>query len=127
MPDAEQDQYRDTGCELWHACLSCPFPVCGEELPDGIAGLKRRLTYQVVAWLLEDGHSARAVARRLGLSTRHVWRIKAALKREPALWSTAAWHTHPAPDRQRRRERRAGAAGGDGGHARHAPQPVKGG
>lgn len=94
MPDDEQDRYEDTGCELWHACLSCPFPVCGEELPGGIQSLRRRLTYQVVAWLLEDGHSAPEVARRVGMSRRHVLRIKARLRRGTPLFAAEWWFAH---------------------------------
>lgn len=99
----DPDRYEDTGCELWHACLSCPFPVCGEEYPGGIPALKRRLTYQVVAWLLADGHSAAEVAQIMGMSRRHVLRIKAALRRQPDLWATAPWTVHPP-------RRRAGGA-----------------
>lgn len=94
-PDEEHDLYRDTGCALWHACLSCPFPVCGEELPGGIPALRRRLTYQVVAWLLEDGVHPRDIASRLGFTQRHVLRIKAALQRQPDVWRVGPFRTTP--------------------------------
>jgi hypothetical protein len=91
--DIDTERYEDTGCALWHACLSCPFPVCGEELPGGVDDLRRRLTYQVVGWLLEDGHSAGEVARRLGFTRRHVLRIKAALRRSGDVFTTEAFIT----------------------------------
>lgn len=30
-PIHPQNQYRDTGCRLYHSCLGCIFPRCKEE------------------------------------------------------------------------------------------------
>ncbi len=35
----EHADYRDTGCELYESCLSCPFVRCRHDYPDGIRGL----------------------------------------------------------------------------------------
>jgi hypothetical protein len=70
--------YRDDGCEVWHACLSCPLPRCIYEEP-------RRTTSQLtakrtrnaeIARLSRDGWSARELAARFGLTRRHIFRIR---------------------------------------------------
>lgn len=72
-PLPEQTAYRDTGCRLHAACLTCPFVRCKEDEP--------RVQYQTVIRverflvLRRQGKSVKEAAFAVGLSQRSGYRI----------------------------------------------------
>jgi hypothetical protein len=71
----ERTHYEDAGCEVWHACLSCPLPRCIYEEPRrGSAALKGLRDASIVR-LSGEGWSRNALAARYKLSPRQVFRI----------------------------------------------------
>ena len=71
----EKAQYRDTGCELAPACLSCPLPVCKHDYE---ISEPRALHRMVLHWR-KRGIPVPEIARTLNTSTRTIHRI---LKRD---------------------------------------------
>jgi hypothetical protein len=80
-------EYRDTGCDLAPACLSCPLPVCVEEIPRGRAGLAQMMRDMAILELRARGVGVSAIAERLGVSRRTVFRATARLTgRQGGAW-----------------------------------------
>lgn len=82
-PDSvpERAQYRDEGCRLFAACLSCPLPVCAMEMPPKVAGTFLR--EQELMAILASGRSAAEAAAMLHVSRRSIFRAK-----------RYVWHRH---------------------------------
>lgn len=64
--------YRDTGCSLFPARLSCPLPLCRFDL--GIAHQRANERVRVAAGMAIDGHDPHAIAQALGITVRTVYR-----------------------------------------------------
>jgi hypothetical protein len=73
--------YRDEGCDLHPACLTCPFEVCRFDLHHGAQELKRRADRARVRALVECGAGVDAVAAALGISRRSAHRRMAEVRR----------------------------------------------
>ena len=68
--------YRDTGCWAAPACLSCPLPVCVEDMTDHArAALSYANRNQAILEAWEHGEPTRDIASRTGLSHRQTLRI----------------------------------------------------
>lgn len=64
----EIPEHPDEGCDAWTSCVSCPFPRCRYDLPDGGRSLvppAERVTFAAVngTWRYTD--DLRRVARNL--------------------------------------------------------------
>lgn len=77
---ASSIEYKDTGCNLHPACLSCPRPRCQFDEPpknhqkkDG-RGRTRKVDYAVVNNMIKDGYTPKAAAVAAGVSRRTVFR-----------------------------------------------------
>lgn len=75
------DTYRDTGCELAPACLTCPLPRCRYDEPGGV-GAAQALAERVdrnrrIVALRGTGVEAREIASVVGVSVRSVFRVLA--------------------------------------------------
>jgi hypothetical protein len=75
----EYQQYRDTGCSLHSACLTCPFETCRYEdvlrhAKGGSSG-KGQLNQRLINELSSSGMNYAEIARRLNLSSRTVRRL----------------------------------------------------
>ena len=72
--------WKDSGCELFDSCLSCPRTKCIEEEPHGRQ--KRRMNARAnrMAALKGQGKSAKEIARLFEVSIRTVQRSLAAKK-----------------------------------------------
>jgi len=70
----EGANYRDTGCSLHSACLSCPFEQCRFD-GEGTRSLRAERTKQRVrdAWV--RGLSINGIAAEAGISRRSVHRV----------------------------------------------------
>jgi hypothetical protein len=71
--------WRDTGCEVAPACLTCPLAVCrydASAIADYLAGQQARLRSQRARArdLLAKGESVSCIAAALGVSRRTVFR-----------------------------------------------------
>lgn len=75
----ELTHYRDDGCAVWRACLSCPLTRCIYDEPRGGRGAGNRLRDIEIARRAREGWSVDALAARYGVTRRHIFRI---LRRE---------------------------------------------
>ena len=73
----EEVVYRDTGCDVHHACLSCPLPVCKYEegQPRATLWAPVRARNEEIRALYATGTDAKALAAQYGLSLHTVWKI----------------------------------------------------
>ncbi len=72
----ESMEFKDTGCDIHPACLTCPLPQCRYDDPGWVRREERGSRNEEVLrmrWKL--GLSAEEVAANLGVSTRTVHRI----------------------------------------------------
>ncbi|KKM04745.1 hypothetical protein LCGC14_1761140 [marine sediment metagenome] len=76
----EHHRYRDTGCELHSACLTCPLPVCKEELSHGRQSVRARMRTLQINLLSDEGRSVEWIMQVMGVSRRTVYRAKSAQK-----------------------------------------------
>lgn len=67
----ETSNWRDTGCEIAPACLSCPLPRCRYDAPTRVLRINRN---HVIRDARGVGESAESIATRLGVSRRTVFR-----------------------------------------------------
>ena len=82
----EEFPYEDRGCELFHSCLSCPFPDCLKEEPWGKARFLKRGRAERMMELKKAGKSAREIARIFEVSPRTVQRwLKAVEEARPSV------------------------------------------
>jgi hypothetical protein len=78
-PDLPPDtvNWKDTGCELFPACLNCPLPHCIEEEPRGKQKLQLNHRNSRMAELKRRGESIGEIARLFRVSQRTVQRALA--------------------------------------------------
>jgi len=69
--------WKDTGCELFPACLNCPLPRCIEEEPRGKQRLKLNDRDSRIAELKRQGKRVAEIARLFKVSQRTVQRALA--------------------------------------------------
>ena len=62
------------GCDLHPACLTCPLPACRFEMPPGKA--RSYMLALRLRPLLETGMAEAELMAALGISRRHLYRIK---------------------------------------------------
>jgi len=72
LPD--EINWRDEGCEVFQACLSCPLPRCVEEEPRGQQRLRLAARNKRMVELRRSGKSIRGIAGLFGVSRRTVER-----------------------------------------------------
>ena len=74
--EADLTHYRDTGCLLWSACLTCPFPRCIHD--DNITTREGALHFRYQAiydrWLAQEKKNVTALAREFAVNLRTVHR-----------------------------------------------------
>jgi hypothetical protein len=70
-----EGEYRDTGCVLRPACLTCPLPVCVHDVPGGLATVPREVRDAAIRQRWKDGESGTEIAAELGVSVRTVVRV----------------------------------------------------
>lgn len=75
LPEAAD--YRDTGCSLAPRCLECPLEVCRYDTPHGMVPLRNLSRNAAILDARAAGESAVAIAARLGVHRRTVWRVLA--------------------------------------------------
>jgi transposase-like protein len=73
----EHTQYLDTGCELHPSCLTCPLVRCRYDEPGGARRLLSDARDQTIIALQRQGRPINAIAARLGISRRTVFRVLA--------------------------------------------------
>lgn len=72
----EYCHYRDEGCELASACLSCPLPKCVYDQPRGRQRWLKRLRDQEIVRLFNtEGKGVKELASMFSLSQRTVQRV----------------------------------------------------
>lgn len=72
LPD--DSNWKDNGCELFSACLSCPLPTCIEERPRGKQKLRMLARAEYMAELRRQGKGTREIAALFQVSQRTVQR-----------------------------------------------------
>lgn len=70
----ERVRYRDVGCELYSACLTCPLPVCKEELTQGTQAVRAYMRGLQIALLRNEGRTVKWIAQVMGISVRGVYK-----------------------------------------------------
>jgi hypothetical protein len=77
----ENQEYADSGCDLWRRCLTCPLPRCRYDEPGGARQIFLRERDSEIARLRRgDGVTIDELARRFRVSRRTVFRV---LRRSP--------------------------------------------
>ena len=71
-----ETHYKDTGCELWPSCLTCPFPRCIKEEPYGASKLRSLARAATVLQLTNQGLTNAQIATILNVTTRTVMRLR---------------------------------------------------
>lgn len=75
----EHNDYRDTGCEIHHACLSCPLPACKHDEPGILARIKREQRDQEIIRMIDLGMSDADIAKQVSVSAQTVLRSRSRL------------------------------------------------
>ena len=73
-------EWLDEGCTVWAACLSCPLPVCIEDLPAGIRSLRGKVRHLVARRMRAEGSSVTQIAAAFGVSQRAAYKIVGSVK-----------------------------------------------
>jgi hypothetical protein len=76
----EHFDYRDDGCHLHPACLTCPRLLCIFDEPQGARARQLREETRTIRQLLADGVTVGEVAARLRITRRSVYRRLQALR-----------------------------------------------
>ncbi|HMO54223.1 MAG TPA: helix-turn-helix domain-containing protein [Tepidiformaceae bacterium] len=77
----EYTDYRDSGCDLYSSCLSCPLPTCRYDVEGGASAILRSGRDANILAAASDGSmSIDELARAFGLSRRTIFRV---LRRQP--------------------------------------------
>lgn len=72
----EHLHYRDDGCDLFAACLTCPLPRCRYDVPGGARTMLNRVRdHDIRRMRHEDGVAVDEIARRFRVSRRTVFRV----------------------------------------------------
>ncbi len=66
--------YQDTGCRLWSACLSCPFPECFYGLPAGARQALSQFRAPLMRSLYDADVPLAEIAARFAVTERTVYR-----------------------------------------------------
>ena len=74
---SDDSNWKDNGCELSAACLSCPLPSCIEEKPRGRQKLRMDARASQMVGLRSQGKSTREIATLFQVSQRTVQRTLA--------------------------------------------------
>jgi hypothetical protein len=74
---ADDAHYRDTGCYVAPSCLSCPLPRCRYDVIGGARAILNLARDASIHEAHRGGESAHAIAARLGVSRRTVFRVLA--------------------------------------------------
>ena len=84
---AKSYQIEDKGCELhplWDvgeaSCLTCTLPECRYGGREGPRMGRRKVSYDRVTELIQQGWTANKIAKELGIGTRTVYRVRAACR-----------------------------------------------
>ena len=103
----EHSHYRDDGCDLFAACLTCPLPHCRYDVPGGARAMLNRVRDREIRRMRhENGVPVDEIARHFRLSRRTVFRILQPAK--PA--GERAARPLPAPAQRRDGEDENGAS-----------------
>jgi len=70
-------RYQDTGCELHSACLTCPLPVCKEELTQGVQAVRAYMRNLQVQLLRDEGRTVEWIAQVMGISVSGIYKSEA--------------------------------------------------
>ncbi len=70
----EHVRYRDVGCDLQPHCLTCPLPVCKEELVQGTQAVRAYLRGLQIALLRSEGRTVEWIAQVMGITVRGVYK-----------------------------------------------------
>jgi len=73
----EHTQYADTGCDVHPSCLTCPLVRCRYDEPGGVRKVYSEGRDRAIAGLQREGVPIDAIARRIGVSRRTVFRALA--------------------------------------------------
>jgi hypothetical protein len=79
-PLPDDINWKDRGCELFSACLSCPLPRCIEDEPRGKQRLRMLARASQMAQLRRQGKSTAEVAELFHVSKRTVQRVLSSFK-----------------------------------------------
>lgn len=71
----EDIHYRDEGCDLYPACLTCPLPRCRYDDPWLLRRERNRARDRELVRLYRGGAHPDRLARQFGVSRRSVYRI----------------------------------------------------
>ena len=72
----EHLHYRDDGCDLFAACLSCPLPHCRYDVPGGARTMLNRVRgHDIRRMRHDDGVAVDEIARHFRVSRRTVFRV----------------------------------------------------
>lgn len=80
----ENANYRDTGCDLYPACLSCPLPRCRYDRRSGVRGLRNEFRDARIRRLRRQGKSVARIMAEVNVSRRTVYRVLALANQERA-------------------------------------------
>jgi len=81
----EYMDWKDTGCEIADACLTCPLPVCKHDDPAWFAKYKQAAKYRIIFYLLRISSTTEDVnrlAEHYNFTTRTIFRIKSRLGKD---------------------------------------------
>ena len=79
---ARSGDYRDTGCDLFHSCLSCPRARCKYDDPAEAQRERAMMQDRQKVRLMErEGWTVEEAAERFGVTARTVHRILARTRR----------------------------------------------
>lgn len=70
----EHVRYQDVGCDLHYACLTCPLPVCKEELTQGTQAIRAYMRNLQIALFRSEGRTVEWIAQVMGITTRGVYK-----------------------------------------------------
>ncbi len=72
----EHLHYRDDGCDLFAACLTCPLPHCRYDVPGGARTMLNRVRdHEIRRMRHENGVAVDEIARCFRVSRRTVFRV----------------------------------------------------
>ena len=71
----EQTGYRDDGCDIHPACLTCPLPRCRYDEKGGLRAMINAYRDQQIGRLRDSGVSSEELSASFGLSKRTIFRI----------------------------------------------------
>jgi hypothetical protein len=80
----ENANYRDSGCDLHPACLTCPLPRCRYDRRSGVRGLQNEFRDARIRRLRRQGRSVPQIMAEIGVSRRTVYRVLALGKESSA-------------------------------------------